>query len=151
MTKITRFLISILVCAIETCLTLAEWNTKDHMKREHSLVKPYIDDKWDFVGSTVATNNYIRLTPDHQSRKGGIWNNVPCMLRHWELHVHFKVHGKGNDLFGDGFALWYTKDRLELGAVFGSKDFFSGLAIFLDTYPNVGGEHSHGHPYICNG
>jgi len=37
------------------------------------------------------------------------------MLRHWELHVHFKVHGKGKDLFGDGFAIWYTKDRLELG------------------------------------
>jgi len=25
--------------------------------------------------------------------------------------------------------------------VFGNRDFFSGLAIFLDTYPNVGGEH----------
>jgi len=27
------------------------------------------------------------------------------------------------------------------GPVFGNRDFFSGLAIFLDTYPNVGGEH----------
>jgi len=27
------------------------------------------------------------------------------------------------------------------GPVFGNRDFFSGLAIFLDTYPNVGKEH----------
>ena len=29
---------------------------------------------WDFVGSTLVTNNYVRLTSDHQSRQGGIWN-----------------------------------------------------------------------------
>lgn len=34
------------------------------------------DDRWDFIGSTVATNDYVRLTPDQQSRKGGIWNNM---------------------------------------------------------------------------
>ena len=33
----------------------------------------------------------------------------------WELHVHFKVHGQGRDLFGDGFAIWYVRDRLHLG------------------------------------
>lgn len=42
----------------------------------------------------------------------------PCLLRDWELHVHFKVHGKGSDLFGDGFAIWYTKDRSELGEMY---------------------------------
>jgi phosphotransferase system IIA component len=30
------------------------------------------------------------------------------------------------DLFGDGFAIWYAKDRMENGPVFGSKDYFSG-------------------------
>jgi len=30
---------------------------------------------------------------------------------------------------------WYA------GPVFGNRDYFSGLSIFLDTYPNVGGEH----------
>ena len=36
-------------------------------------------------------------------------------MRDWELHVHFKVHGSGTDLFGDGIAIWYAKDRLQLG------------------------------------
>jgi len=36
-------------------------------------------------------------------------------MRNWELHVHFKVHGKGTELFGDGFSIWYTRERSELG------------------------------------
>lgn len=62
--------------------------------------------------------------------------------RNWEVHVGFKVHGKGNELFGDGFAIWYTKDRMQTGPVFGSKDHFSGLAIILDTYSNHNGPHN---------
>lgn len=31
---------------------------------------------WDFHGSTFISSSYIRLTPDHQSKKGGLWNSV---------------------------------------------------------------------------
>ncbi|XP_012281564.1 vesicular integral-membrane protein VIP36 [Orussus abietinus] len=131
----------------------AEWNTKDYMKREHSLIRPYQGSGmtipyWDFMGSTLVTNNYIRLTPDIQSKQGAIWNTVPCNVRNWELQVHFKVHGKGRELFGDGFSIWYAKDRMEGGPVFGNKDYFEGLAIILDTYSNHNGPHNHQHPYI---
>jgi len=127
----------------------SEWNANDYLKKEHSLVKPYADDRWDYIGSTIVTNSYVRLTPDQQSRKGAIWNKMPCFLRNWELHVNFKVYGKGTELFGDGFAIWYTKERLELGPVFGNRDYFMGLAVFLDSYNNdVQGKHNHGHPYI---
>lgn len=34
------------------------------------------------------------------------------------------------------------------GKVFGSADYFWGLAVFLDTYANQNGAHSHVHPYI---
>lgn len=34
---------------------------------------------WDFTGSTLVTSNYIRLTPDIQSRSGAIWNSVVCI------------------------------------------------------------------------
>ena len=33
---------------------------------------------WDFLGSTVITSNYIRLTSDLQSKSGAIWNIVVC-------------------------------------------------------------------------
>lgn len=39
----------------------------------------------------------------------------PLMVKNWELHVHFKVHGSGKNLFGDGFAVWYARDRNQLG------------------------------------
>ncbi|KAK0159057.1 hypothetical protein PV328_009986 [Microctonus aethiopoides] len=130
-----------------------EWNTYDFMKREHSLIKPYQGmaitiPYWNFMGGTMVTKDYIRLTPDEQSRSGALWNSVPCNVRNWELQVHFKVHGKGRDLFGDGFAIWYAKDRMAEGPVFGSKDLFHGLAIILDTYSNHNGPHNHQHPYI---
>lgn len=31
---------------------------------------------WDFMGSTMVTSNYIRLTPDQQSKQGILWNTV---------------------------------------------------------------------------
>lgn len=32
--------------------------------------------------------------------------------------------------------------------MFGNKDYFTGLAVILDTYANQHGVHPHGHPYI---
>ena len=37
------------------------------------------------------------------------------------------------DLFGDGFAFWYARDRMVEGPVFGSKDFFSGKSKMWKT------------------
>lgn len=61
------------------------------------------------------------------------------MSQNWEIVVNFKVSGKGKEYFGDGFAIWYAKDRLVSGPMFGSKDHFSGLAIIMDTYSNQHG------------
>ncbi len=35
-----------------------------------------------------------------------------CWIRNWEVVVDFKVAGKGKDLFGDGLAFWYARDRM---------------------------------------
>lgn len=64
------------------------------------------------------------------------------MSRNWEVTVQFKVHGKSKELFGDGMVIWYTKERMTSGPVFGSMDHFSGLAIILDTYSNHNGPHN---------
>lgn len=122
------------------------------MKREHSLIKPYQTGLsipfWDFLGHTMVTNDFVRLTPDKQSRSGSLWNSKPVNVRNWDLQIHFKVHGNGKELFGDGFAVWYARDRMEEGKVFGSKDLFYGLAVILDTYSNHNGAHTHQHPFI---
>ena len=98
----------------------------------------------------MVTSNYIRLTTDERSKQGAIWNKVqlnnskywniytclqvPCRTRNWEVQLSFKVSGTTRDLFGDGFAFWYVKDRMSLGTVFGSRDMWSGLAVIADTF-----------------
>ncbi|CDW53900.1 protein RRP5 [Trichuris trichiura] len=96
----------------------------------------------------MVTNEMIRLTSDDPSRQGQLWNTVPVMVRDWELEVAFAVRGKTGTLYGDGIAIWYTKDPGQPGPVFGSKDFFKGLAVFLDTYTNHPEAHNHAHPYV---
>jgi len=145
------FIISVLLCQIN--FLLAERNTKDFQKREHSLVKPYQGSgfgvpNWDFQGSTMVTSNYIRRTPDLRSKQGALWNKIPCRVRNWEVQIHFKVTGTTKELFGDGFAFWYTKERMENGPVFGSKDYFTGLAIIADTYNNHIAHNKLQHPYL---
>lgn len=39
-------------------------------------------------------------------------------------------------------AIWYAKDRMQSGPVFGNMDFFVGLVIIIDTYSNHNGEHN---------
>lgn len=93
--------------------------------------------RWfDFGGDTVIrTDRYVRLTPDTGSRAGWLFSRVPLTATNWEIEVEFKVHGTGT-LYGDGFAMWLTKQRGQGGPVFGSVDKFEGLGIFFDTYKN---------------
>eukprot|EP00090_Calanus_glacialis_P044652 TRINITY_DN7993_c0_g1_i4.p1 TRINITY_DN7993_c0_g1~~TRINITY_DN7993_c0_g1_i4.p1 ORF type:complete len:329 (-),score=69.60 TRINITY_DN7993_c0_g1_i4:243-1229(-) len=149
--KVFRLIITVLLS--QPNLLWAEWNTKDFQKREHSLIKPYQGSgfgvpNWDFQGSTMVTSNYIRLTPDQRSKQGALWNKIPCTVRNWEVQISFKVTGSTKELFGDGFAFWYTKERMENGPVFGSKDLFSGLTIIGDTYSNHNAHNNHQHPYL---
>jgi mannose-binding lectin 2 len=61
-----------------------------------------------------------------------------------------QVDGKAHNIFGDGFAVWLSKDRAKSGPVFGSvgksfcspimpewpadfPDYFTGLGLFFDT------------------
>ncbi|KAI1905078.1 hypothetical protein AGOR_G00012230 [Albula goreensis] len=116
---------------------------EEFLKREHSLTKPYqaigssSSSHWELMGDAMITTEQVRLTPDMQSKQGAVWSRIPCHLKDWELQVHFKIHGQGKkNLNGDGMAVWYTKERMQKGPVFGNVDFFTGLGVFVDTYPN---------------
>ena len=63
-------------------------------------------------------------------------------MHNWEMVLHFHVHGQAKHLFGDGFAVWYTKEHGRSGPVFGNQDYFTGLGVFFDTYSNHNGEHT---------
>ncbi|KAH0596161.1 hypothetical protein MHUMG1_06022 [Metarhizium humberi] len=109
--------------------------------RTHSIQQPYLDSdmqsRWfDFGGDTIVrTDSYIRLTSDLPSQSGWLFSRVPLTATNWEVEVEFKISGK-HQLYGDGFAMWITKQRGQMGPVFGSVDRFEGLGIFVDTYKN---------------
>ncbi|KAF8248433.1 hypothetical protein K440DRAFT_469184, partial [Wilcoxina mikolae CBS 423.85] len=109
--------------------------------RTHSLSQPYLDpdlqNRWfDWGGDTVVrADQYIRLTSDRQHQAGSLWSRLPLTATNWEIEWEFKIHGQGN-LYGDGMALWVTKQRATPGPVFGSTDNFEGLGLFIDTYKN---------------
>ncbi|XP_040051907.2 VIP36-like protein isoform X3 [Gasterosteus aculeatus] len=128
---------------------------EDFLKREYSLVKPYrglgfsSSSQWDLMGTAMVTPDHVRLTPDLQSRQGAVWSRVPLTVRDWELKVHFKIHGQGKkNLNGDGMAIWLTRDRMQDGAVFGSMNQFTGLGVFVDTYPNAEKNLDRTFPYV---
>uniref|UniRef100_H3DNE3 Lectin, mannose-binding 2-like b n=1 Tax=Tetraodon nigroviridis TaxID=99883 RepID=H3DNE3_TETNG len=129
--------------------------TEEFLKKELSLAKPYrglgfsSSSQWDLMGTAMVTPDYVRLTPDLQSRQGAVWSRVPLFLRDWELKVHFKIHGVGKKNFnGDGLAIWLTKDRMQNGPVFGNMNQFTGLGVFVDTYPNADRLHDRSYPYV---
>ncbi|KAH8724262.1 concanavalin A-like lectin/glucanase domain-containing protein [Phaeosphaeriaceae sp. PMI808] len=116
-------------------------NIKAISLRTHSLEPPYLDSDmqsrwWDFGGDTIIrTDQYVRLASDKPSRDGWIFSRVPLTATNWEIQFEFKISGQGN-LYGDGFAMWLTKERAQPGNVFGHTDKFEGLGVFFDTYKN---------------
>ncbi|KIW02137.1 hypothetical protein, variant 1 [Verruconis gallopava] len=128
------------LCAL-LCSSLVAGALSQVQLRTHSLQVPFLDsdmqNRWfDYGGDTVIrTDKYIRLTGDIGSRSGWIFSRVPLTATNWEIEVEFKITGTGS-LYGDGMAMWLTKQRAQGGRVFGFQDRFEGLGIFIDTYKN---------------
>uniref|UniRef100_A0A3P9HEW0 Lectin, mannose-binding 2-like a n=1 Tax=Oryzias latipes TaxID=8090 RepID=A0A3P9HEW0_ORYLA len=134
---------TLLLFTVEKGFSDDDHEMEEFLKREYSLSKPYqgvgssSSSHWELMGDAMVTTDYIRLTPDSQSRQGAVWSRIPCNLKDWEMQVHFKIHGQGKkNLNGDGLAIWFTKERMQRGPVFGNMDNFTGLGVFVDTYPN---------------
>jgi len=120
--------------------------------RTHSLYAPYIDQDlqnrwWDFgADSYVNTNKHIRLTRPVRSQMGWLWSRLPIAVADFVMEVEFKVSGDSSSLFGDGLAVWLATERAQPGPIYGNKDNFNGLGIFLDTYAN--GRHRYVFPRV---
>lgn len=115
--------------------------------RTHSIYAPYVESNlqnkfWDFGGDAIVdTNRQIRLTQDRPHQTGYLWSRLPLVAPSYEINFEFRIDGKAHTTFGDGLAMWLTEERAQPGPVFGSKDYFTGLGIFFDTFANAR------HPY----
>ncbi|KAK0522510.1 hypothetical protein OC834_006254 [Tilletia horrida] len=120
--------------------------------RTHSIHAPYVDSNlqnkfWDFGGDAIVdTNRAVRLTLDKPSHMGWLWSRLVLPPQNYEIVVDFTIDGGSSHLYGDGFAMWLTTERAKPGPVFGSKDYWTGLGIFFDTYANQ--RHGYNFPRI---
>jgi len=96
--------------------------------------------------STQNTNKHVRLTRPVPSQMGWLWSRLPISVPSYSIEVEFKVSGSSSHLFGDGLAMWVTQERNQPGPIFGNKDHFTGLGIFLDTYANS--RHTYSFPRV---
>ncbi|EGZ24897.1 hypothetical protein PHYSODRAFT_539858 [Phytophthora sojae] len=97
-----------------------------------------------YGGNTEVKKNFIRLTPDRQSKRGHIWTKSSVDRDELATVITYRIHGQGKKWFGDGIGLWFTHEpQWKNGDNHGFTDKYVGFGIVLDTFHNV--EHRGGH------
>ena len=106
-----------------------------------------IDNKipfWSYGESALPSDDQIRLVPSIRSKKGYIWSQFAFNSENFEIDVVFKITGRGR-IGADGMAFWFTDSPGFEGNVYGNRDMWTGLGVFLDSYDNDGKGNN---PYI---
>lgn len=135
-----------LVAAMAASTARADAVPRSDLIHHHSLEPPYVHDwweegvpHWDIGGDTVATNDFVRLTPQRASRFGWMWNNQRNDNQWWEARVQFYARSRQNP-GADGLAFWYVRDPYKgqdgPGPLFGMKRDFMGIGVLFDSYDN---------------
>ncbi|KAG0162672.1 hypothetical protein DFQ30_001540 [Apophysomyces sp. BC1015] len=87
---------------------------------------------WSLGGDIIKSEDFVRLSPSVPNTKGWIWSDIPNPYDEWEVEISFMVSGSYLHS-GRGLAFWYTKENKVDGPIFGSKDKWDGLSIWLDS------------------
>jgi mannose-binding lectin 2 len=114
----------------------------------HSFAPPFeivdskgsriISDLWQTTGDAQVNSNFIRLTPDRQSKRGAIWNRKSLGVDEFSAIVRMRISGQGEKFFGDGVGIWITDSPHHYdGSLHGSLEQFRGIGIILDTFKNT--------------
>lgn len=151
--EVSRYFPFIGLIAVTLLLSLLQ-NVHAEKISSHSFTPPFeeidtsgqrmVQHGWRVSGSTVVNNNFARLTPDLQSKRGAIWSREPLDVPSFSAVLKFRISGKGKDLFGDGMAVWLVQQGYYIeGDLHGFQDDFIGVGILFDTFKNT--EHPEAH------
>mmetsp|Transcript_8625 Transcript_8625/g.24336 ORF Transcript_8625/g.24336 Transcript_8625/m.24336 type:complete len:501 (+) Transcript_8625:94-1596(+) len=108
--------------------------------RRQNPVLPF----WTMTGDAFANEDFIRLTPDRQSKRGGVWNTQKLGWGEFQVLVKFDINGVSQS-GADGFGWWLVEEGQTEGSFFGFTEQFVGIGVVVDTYDN---DHSGQHPMI---
>lgn len=111
--------------------------------REQGLWRPYIDadtlrsPNWNLAGNYQIKEDLVRLVSDSQQQVANMFTKMPIQAQSFEMELTFHIQSKNTrNLYADGMAVWFLDEASPLGDVFGAKNYFTGLGIFVDTYRN---------------
>ncbi|KAI9339169.1 legume-like lectin family-domain-containing protein [Zopfochytrium polystomum] len=120
-------------------LLVESWDISRRHDYRQSLKKPFFfhNDQttvpyFEYQGNVLASNDELRLTSSLPNQRGAVWTEHPNPHKEWQVTFSFNVFGRAST-GGDGFALWYAKEKNAVGSVYGSKDKWEGLAVIFDT------------------
>lgn len=83
-------------------------------------------------------NNFIRLTPDRQSKKGALWSKKSVSVPSLSSILKFRISGQGKTFFGDGIGFWIVQQSYySEGSLHGFQERFVGIGIIFDTFKNT--------------
>ncbi|XP_040270578.1 protein ERGIC-53-like [Bufo bufo] len=88
---------------------------------------------WETYGDAIPGPDEVRLVPSLKNHKGSMWTKNNASFPHWEVEIFIRISGHGRE-GAEGLAFWYTREKGELGPVFGSSDLWDGVAIIFDTF-----------------
>jgi mannose-binding lectin 2 len=114
----------------------------------HSFLPPFLEvdnsgerqasRHWRSSGATEVNSNFIRLTPDRQSKKGALWSRKALGVATFSSILKFRISGQGKNFFGDGIGFWVTQQGYyKEGEIHGSEEKFVGVGIIFDTFKNT--------------
>ncbi|KAK9328734.1 concanavalin A-like lectin/glucanase domain-containing protein [Lipomyces starkeyi] len=103
--------------------------------------KHTIPEEWDKLGAVTVEADRVFLTaPGEKGQSGAIWTHNTNSYATWVTELTFRA--SGGERPGGGLAIWYTAQK-EQGPIYGSRDFWDGLGIFIDSMGGQGNVRGH--------
>lgn len=135
------FLLALVNSVLSLLPTLTHVQSKFEYK--YSFKGPYLIDSkgripfWTFGGSSIPSEESVRVCPSIKSRKGWVWTKNAFSHPHWMIDVSVRVTGRLKH-GADGMAIWFTQNAGTEGQVFGNTEVWRGLGVMLDSFDNDG-------------
>lgn len=115
---------------------------KYHSQTYQLAGTPFTTAGWTMVAPTVASTDFIQLTPDTNNQSGSVRLNDPINLKFcdkWRVEFDFRMDSN-QTANGDGLAFWYLANppvASVLGSGLGVSQNAVGLIAGFDTYNNT--------------
>jgi len=133
----------------------AQWNIAGSAIQIDEKYDPYTNTDTKFkIKLTQTPKPYAQRA--NKEQQGTLWRNNTNHLTEWETTTAVSIYNSNEgtmtvpnsvqtNAINNGFALWYSQNKLNTGPFYGTEGVWTGLGIFMDSYVDRTGDVS-SHP-----